>query len=155
MTMEVPAAPTELGASLVSCENSQGLEIRAGVLRLTRHMVVFEIYAPFPILRLSEALNNFRILLGERTVYVGRAVVTNVVNAGALALCEATLEDSWLDVDLAGSNNGHPDLKSDFGEFMRSSQGAFRVLPEFKLVVADMQILLQDLRRWLEQVELG
>jgi extracellular factor (EF) 3-hydroxypalmitic acid methyl ester biosynthesis protein len=38
---------------------------------------------------------------------------------------------------------------------MRSSQESFRILPEFKLTVADMQIFLQDLRRWLEQVELG
>src|SRR5207249_2678225 len=38
---------------------------------------------------------------------------------------------------------------------MRNTQASFKILPEFKLVVADMQILLQDLRRWLEQVELG
>ena len=38
--------------------------------------------------------------------------------------------------------------------FLRHWQRLYRVLPEFKVVVADMQTFLTDLRLWLEQVEL-
>src|SRR5205085_3785308 len=70
-------------------------------------------------------------------------------------VCEARLEDGWQDVDLSPSLNGKSNLQSDFRKFLQATSSCFRILPEFKLVVADMQIMLQDLRRWLEQVELG
>src|SRR4051794_33884596 len=112
MTMPGSILSREKGETLISCENSQGMEIRASVIRLSRHVVVFEVYSPFPLLRLSEALNNFRILLAERPVYLGRAVVTNLVNGGPVAMCEATLGDSWLDIDLEAGQNGDSGLRA-------------------------------------------
>jgi extracellular factor (EF) 3-hydroxypalmitic acid methyl ester biosynthesis protein len=141
--------------TMAAFESSQGVELRGSVMKLNRHLAAFEIYSPFPVLRVSEALNNFRILIGDRIVYSGRAVVTSLVNAGSTTVGEVTLGDSWQDVDHGATSNGESALRKDFAEFMKVSQETFRVLPEFKLVVADMQILLLDLRRWLEQVELG
>src|SRR6185295_17934561 len=86
--------------SLLICRNSQGLEVRAIPLRMTRHLVVFEVYNPYSILQLSEVLNEFQIIVNERLIYSGRAVVSNLVNTGILLVCEATLDESWLDVDL-------------------------------------------------------
>jgi hypothetical protein len=57
--------------SLIVCRNSQGLEVRATPLRMTRHLVVFEVYNPYSILQLSEVLNEFQIIVNERLIYSG------------------------------------------------------------------------------------
>src|SRR5690242_8191458 len=92
------AAELGLGKdSQVTCKASHGLEVRATLLRFTRFLAVFEIYAPSVILRMSEVLDDFRIVVNGRPVYSGRAVVNNLVNAGEILICEATLDDHWID----------------------------------------------------------
>jgi extracellular factor (EF) 3-hydroxypalmitic acid methyl ester biosynthesis protein len=155
MATQISKSQAQVKDALVVCQNSQMAELHGTILHLTRHLVIFEIATPVTVLRLSEALTEFRIFLSDRLAYSGRAVVNNLVNTGTVVVCEAHLEDSWVDVDLAVARNGESKLEVDFQEFMRNSQDAFRILPDFKLVVADMQILLQNLHRWLEQIELG
>lgn len=139
----------------ISCRNSQGAEIRATPVRLTRFSVVFEVYNPFSILQLSEVLSEFRITIGERCVFAGRAVVSNLVNTGIMVLCEATLDESWLDVDLFSPIAQPQRLQAEFDAFMGEWRKNRAVAPEFKVAVSDFQMLLMDLRRWLDQVELG
>ncbi len=43
----------------------------------------------------------------------------------------------------------------EFKSFLKDWQKFYTVSPEFKIVIADMQTFLHDLRLWLEQVELG
>lgn len=143
----------ELKDSLVTCQTSQGLAIRATLVRLTRYLAVIEIYNPALVLQTSEALQEFRIVLFDRTVYCGRAVLSNVVNTGTVVIAEAKLEESaFLTRSFAPEIN--EDRVSGFGEFLRRWQKIYKVRPEFKVVVADMQTFLMDLRLWLEQVEL-
>ena len=42
-------------------------------------------------------------------------------------------------------------LLAEFAEFLRETEKIYRVVPDFKLVVADIHTLLSDLRRWMEQ----
>lgn len=139
----------------ISCETSQGSELHATPLRLSRHQVVFEVYTPSIILRVSEALSNFRIVAQERVIYAGRAVVTNLVNMGTLLVCEVSLEDGWQDVQALVPNRQAHDLRDGFDGFLRQWQGVYKVLPEYKVVISDMHMFLSDLRLWLDQVELG
>jgi extracellular factor (EF) 3-hydroxypalmitic acid methyl ester biosynthesis protein len=141
--------------TFIVCCNSQGAEVRATLLRLTRSLVVFEAYNPYSILQLSEVLSDFKIIMNERVVYSGRAVVSNLVNTGIMLVCEATLDESWLEIDLFSTANQREKLRADFAEFAKEWGKIYAVLPEFKVVVADMQTLFAGLRRWLEQVELG
>jgi extracellular factor (EF) 3-hydroxypalmitic acid methyl ester biosynthesis protein len=141
--------------SFILARNSQGLEVRAGVLRLTRYLAVFEVYNPYSILQLSEVLSDFKIIMNDRVMYSGRAVISNVVNTGIMLICEATLDDSWLDVDLFSSVTTPNRLRHEFAQFIQEWQKIERILPSFKAIVADLQTMLMDLRRWLEQVELG
>jgi extracellular factor (EF) 3-hydroxypalmitic acid methyl ester biosynthesis protein len=145
---------TDLNERLVVCQTHQGAAVRAAVVRLTRHLVVFEVYNPNQVFQTSEVLDDFRIILFDRTVYAGRAVITNLVNTGLVTVCEATLGDSWLDVDLAAAGNGG-DLGAQFDHFLADWERLYRVLPEYKVVVADLQTFLTEARLWLEQVELG
>ncbi len=141
--------------TFIVCRNSQGMEFRATLLRLTRYMVVFEVYNPYSILQLSEVLTDFKLIMNDRIVYSGRAVVSNLLNTGIMLVCEATLEDAWLDVDVFSPTQKGDWLEAEFAEFLKEWEKVRQVQPEFKVIVADIQTMLMDLRRWLEQVELS
>ncbi len=141
---------------LVLGQTSQGREIRGTLARLTRYVVAFEIYNPAVVLRTSEVLSDFRILIGERALYSGRAVVRAVANTGLMAVCEVALDEhSWKDVDFTAEMARNGELRDEFKEFVQCWQKLYRVAPEYKVAVADLQTFLSDLRLWLEQVELG
>lgn len=140
--------------TFIVCRNSQGVELRATLLRMTRYLVVFEVYNPYSILQLSEVLSDFKIFINDQVAYSGRAIVSNLVNTGILIICEAALEDSWLDVGFASEALDRSRLRTEFEEFIREWEKIHRISGEFKIVIADMQNLLLGLRRWLEQVEL-
>src|ERR1051325_11153966 len=152
METKVAATLADRNESLVVCHNSHGVEIQGTVLRFSRYQIVFESYAAAALLRTSEGLSEFKILLNGRPVYSGRAVVSGLVNAGSSLVCEATLDDSWMDIQpvLDGMQNR---LDVEFVEFLQRWQSAYKVLPEFKVVVVDMQSMLAEMRLWLDQVE--
>jgi extracellular factor (EF) 3-hydroxypalmitic acid methyl ester biosynthesis protein len=141
--------------SIIVGRTSQGYEVRATPLRITRHVVAFEIYNPYSILQLSEVLVEFNIIVNDRLIYSGRATVSNLVNTGIVVVCEATLDEAWLDVDLFSLITQPKKLQADFTDFLKEWERIHSILPEYKVVLADMQNYLIDLRRWLEQVELG
>lgn len=142
--------------SLVVFKSSQGEELRAALLRTTRYSAVFEISTPNSVLRTSEVLGDFRIVIQNRVIYSGRAVTRNLVNAGVSVICEVTLdESSWQDVELSPAAVVPGQLGRQFKDFLTDWQKLYRVVPEFKIVMADMHSFLTDLRLWLEQVELG
>jgi extracellular factor (EF) 3-hydroxypalmitic acid methyl ester biosynthesis protein len=140
--------------SVVVCQTNQGTDIRAGLLRLTRYAAVFEVYNPDQVLQMSELLQDFHVILLGRTVYAGRAVVNNLVNTGTLVVVEAKLDESAFTVPSLEPGETGGFQRDGFSDFLRQWQGAYKVRPEFKVVVADMQTFLMDLRLWLEQVEL-
>ena len=87
-------------AGQIAFRNSQGLEASGTLLHLTRKEVVFEVYNPYSIVQLSEVLSELRIIRGQRPIYEGRAVASNLVNTGIMLIVSATLVDSWIDIDL-------------------------------------------------------
>jgi extracellular factor (EF) 3-hydroxypalmitic acid methyl ester biosynthesis protein len=142
--------------SQVTFQTVEGVELRGTPVRVTRHATVFELYNPSVTPRLSEALEEFKIIFQERTIYSGRAVVRNVMDAGTRVVCEATLDEShWTDLNLLPALKQAGQLTKEFKVFFQEWQKLYKVLPEFKVVVADLQTFLHDLRLWLDQVELG
>ena len=148
-------APGGMKDSLIVCRNSQGAQLRATPLRLTRHIVVFEVYNPYSIVQLSEVLSEFQIFLGDKLIYSGRAVVSNLLNTGIMLVCEASLDEAWLDVDVFAPIHQKDRLVDEFAEFVHEWEKIYQVKPEYKVVVSDVQTFLVDLRRWMEQLELG
>jgi len=145
-----------LQSSLIVCRTSTGMDVRGTLIRLNRFSVVFEIYNPSPFLRVSEVLSEFKIIYYDRTVYSGQSVVRNIIDTGQLIICEATLQEkAWKNVACNPGTLTAESLKEGFGEFLKDAQQSYVVLPEFKLVVADMQSFLADLHLWLEQWELN
>jgi len=141
--------------SLIAFQTSQGIEVRGGLLRLDRFQAVFELHSQGSILQHSDVLNEFKIFFKDQMVYSGRAVIKGLVNTGLMVVCEAALEDCWLDVDLSLAAKDKGVLRAQFTEFFQKWQQLYRVLPEYKVIIADMQSFLIDLRLWAEQLELG
>src|SRR5207244_2262070 len=132
-----------------------GMELQATMLKLARFQAVFEVYNPACILRTSEVLTDFRIVLGDQPIYSGRAIVSNLIHTGTLVVCEVKLEDSWQDVNQILPQLNGDALRAGFGQFLQQWHKVYAIRPEYKTVVADMQAFLSDLRLWLDQVELA
>ena len=141
--------------SHITCLNSQNIELKASLHRVNRFVVVFEIYNPYSILQVSEVLTDFKIVINDRVVYSGRAVVSGLVNTGLMVVCEATLDDSWQEVELFEVHDSPDKLVAEFETFLSEYKRLRDVDPEFKVVVTDIETLLTEFRRWLEQVELS
>jgi extracellular factor (EF) 3-hydroxypalmitic acid methyl ester biosynthesis protein len=141
--------------TLVTCRNSQGTELSANLLRLKRYSAIFEVYNPYSILQLSEVLSDFRIMSGRRLLYHGKAVVSNLLNTGIVLVCEATLEDGWVEMDFLASMAGSGDMAAEFGSYMSEWKRANRVEDPFKLSVADMVNMHSGVQHWMTGVDLG
>jgi extracellular factor (EF) 3-hydroxypalmitic acid methyl ester biosynthesis protein len=141
-------------ASFVSCLSNSGIQVQATLLHFTRFQAVFEVYTPALGLRMSEVLTNFQIVVGEGPIYSGRAVISSLVSTGSVTVCEVNLDDGW--IDIGSIDSCHEDqLHSQFDGFLRRWQKHHKILPEFKVVVADMESLLTDMQLWMGQVELS
>jgi len=152
--MDKPAKLASANDSLVSFQTSHGVEIVATLLRVSRYQVAFEVYSPGVVLQMSEVLSDLSIILQNRQVYTGRAVVTNLVNTGTVLVCEANLGDFWVDAELTPTE-GKANLHAGFTRFVEQWQKIYKILPEYKVIVADMQAFLTDLRLWVEQIEIS
>src|SRR6516165_336918 len=141
--------------SFLVCRNSQGNQIRATILRLTRYSVAFEVYNPYSILQTSEVLSDFQIFINTHIVYAGRATVRSLINTGIYLVAEVGLDDGWLNADLFSPVNQRERLLVELQEFLNEWTNLQQVHQDFKIVVSDLQSLLGGFRGWLEQVELG
>ena len=120
-------------------------------MKLTRAMVVLEVYNPYSIVQLSEVLQNVTIYRGTRPVYQGKAVVSNLVNTGLMLIVSATLVDVWLDIsDLRPGQ----ELRDEVGRFVGDWKNNTSVLhPDYELSVGRIRNFLQEFSRWLEHGE--
>ncbi len=146
--------------SVIICRNSQGTELTANLLRITRYSVVFEVYNPYSILQLSEVFTDFRVMAARRLLYKGKAVVSNLLNTGIVLVCEAMLDEGWMEVDfLSGISEVSPDgadaLANQFDSFMGEWRSANLVHDPFKLVVADLVSTFTGVQQWLTGIDYG
>lgn len=141
--------------TLVAFQTRNGLELRGSLLRLSRHQVTFEGYSPTTVLRLSEVLDSFKILVGSQILYSGQAVVTNLIHTGVAVICEAKLQEAWLNTDLVFSGVSLSALQVEFEGFFTDWQQHFRIQREYRLFVTELYSFFHDMRLWLENVELN
>ena len=151
---------SESSQSVITCRNSQGTELTANLLRIKRYSVVFEVYNPYSILQLSEVLSDFRIMASRRLLYHGKAVVSNLLNTGIVLVCEAMLDEGWIEVDFLSGVSGaaagsKSDLSAQFASFMGEWKSANKVHDPFKLVVADLASMLSGVQHWLTGIDVG
>lgn len=157
-----PAKPRAVAPAQNARENeavfqtSGGMELRAPLSRLTRHTATFEATQLAATLRASEVLNNFKITAGNRMIYLGRAVVSNVVHAGGSLLCEVKLDNLGSDTAFFLPSSGSPpNLQEAYNSFFQNWQSNYRISSEFKVLIADVESYLTGVRQWLEGLEFG
>jgi extracellular factor (EF) 3-hydroxypalmitic acid methyl ester biosynthesis protein len=142
--------------SSVAFQASDGQAVQARLLTMTRLLAVFELSALDAVMRVSEVFGEFRVTVRERAVYAGRAVVRNVMAAGAVTVCEVTLaEAGWTAPVFTREQLSNGRLGDEFREFMAAWQKVYRVEPEYKVITADLHTFLTDLRGWVEQVQMS
>jgi len=148
--------------SVITCRNSQGTELTANLLRIKRYSVVFEVYNPYSILQLSEVLSDFRIMASRRLLYNGKAVVSNLLNTGIVLVCEAMLDEGWVEVDFLAGMTAElsegvksTDLRSQFSDFMNEWKSGNTVHDPFKIIVADLASMMTGVQHWLTGIDVG
>lgn len=151
-----PLPPTSATADgQVLFQTAEGVTVAGTPVQFSRHNVVWELYNPSLAPRLSETLDQFKIVFQGRTIYAGRAVVNNLVDAGAKTVCDATLDEAnWAGLDFS-TPTADGQVAQAYKHFLSEWQKFHQLSPVFKVIVADMQTFLTDLRLWLDQVELG
>lgn len=153
-TADLPPQETADTVTITGFKTSQGVTMQATALRLTPQSVTFEVYGPQITLRLSEVLTDFNILVDGWRVYGGKAVVNHMVNTGTVTVCEAAISGPLLPVDLLEFARRQQSIPTAYQSFLTRWQKNYRILPEYKLAVTDLQNFLQELRMWLDQIEL-
>jgi len=134
----------------------EGVELRASLGKLTPYAATFDAGHLPTALRTSEVLNNFKITAGNRVVYLGRAVVSNMIHTDASFFCEAKLDSLgaetafFLPFPESTSN-----LQEAYHEFFRNWQNSYRISAEFKVLITDVLAYLTSVRQWLEGLEFG
>lgn len=139
--------------SLVSFTNSQGVEARGTIVKLTRTSLIFEVYNPYSIVQLSEVLQDLHIRRGDRQIYRGRAVVSNLVNTGLMLIVSVILIDSWSDLAMVVADGEA--LGDEVQQFLAEWDSAYRLRPGYQLCVSRLRSLMTEVFRWLGQVDLA
>lgn len=148
--------PLDVEENSVTFKTAGGVALRGAPVRVQRQAIVFELYNPNAIPLLSESLVDFSIILQRRQVYLGHAIVRNVVEAGTKIVCETTLDAlDWADLNLLPAMEKDGGLPNQYKTFLKERQRFFKIRPEFKVVVTDMQAYFHDLRQWLDKLELN
>lgn len=128
---------------------TRGEEFEGHLVQLGRHEAVFDLFAPDDSLRTSEVLPRFSLKLNERALYEGKATVSSLVTHGNRVTCRALLDERGVNTSLLAENDA-----TSFEEFQKRWLTGYRIMPEFKIVVADVNILLSQVSRWMDFVQL-
>src|ERR1035437_3293773 len=87
-------------------KTSEGVELSAAVMRLERFRIVFEAHRPETWLRVSEVLNELKLFSDGQLLYTGRGVIRNVLNTGAVFVCEVNLDEPGVLNPIKTPDNG-------------------------------------------------
>lgn len=139
--------------SLVSFRNSQGEAARGTLLKLEETTVVFEVYNPYSIVQLSEILQELTIRRGQRVIYQGRAVVSNLVNTGLMLIVSVKLLDSWSALSSVVGESDRGALQDEVERFVEDWERFNRLRAEFLLAVDTLRSFLGELSKWLAQLD--
>ena len=136
----------------ITFKNSQGVEARGTLTRVTRTGVIFEVYNPYSIVQLSEVLTSLVVRRGTRAIYDGRGTVQNLLNTGQMLIVSVRLHNAWQ--DLSGILDNRDAVFREVDRFVGDWQTANALRAEYQLISSRLRVFLGETSRWLEQVDL-
>jgi len=135
---------------MVEAVTAAGERIEGRLVRLGRFAAVWAMSSCFEQLRTSQTLASLKITADKRLLYEGRATVRKLVDTDTGLLCEVALDETGVNLETL------PGLEHDsFEEFRRQWLATYRISSEFKAVISDVSILLDNVRAWMNQVAIG
>ena len=151
-----PAEALAVEENVVAFRTSEESALRGTPLRIQRHGAFFELYSPSAALHLSEVLSGFTVTVQSRRLYSGRAVIRNIVDSGTSVRCEVKLDESgWVqEATTIAQAFTMGNLAKEFKSFLSGWQKSYNILPEFKIAIADLQMIFTELRLWLDTIEI-
>ena len=138
--------------SVITFKNGQGISARGTLLTSSQKTIVFEVYNPCIIVKLSEVLDELSLAVGSDLVYRGKAVVSNLVNTGLMLVVSATLVDSW--ADLTDKNYTAAELELKTGGFIDDWDSSRKLEVGYLVVVGELRSFLGELSRWVERLDI-
>jgi extracellular factor (EF) 3-hydroxypalmitic acid methyl ester biosynthesis protein len=151
MTGNTKGATDQLADSVVVFKNSQGTVSRGTMVSLSRTVVIFEVYNPYSIVQLSEVLQELRITRHGKTIYSGRAMVSNLVSTGLMIIVSAALVDAWWELKEVTTREA---VREETQRFIDDWDSNAQLEPSFQLSVTRLKSFLSELNRWMEGTEL-
>ena len=141
----------------VAGQNSEGMEFRGALLKMTRLAVVFEMHNPAAVLRFSEVPARLQDRLQRpRALHrQGRRPQPHEHRPGRRGLRGHAQRRLVERVEPAGGQRQHRPVARGIQNFLGEWEKLYKVRPEYKLVLADMQTYLANLRLWLDELEIG
>jgi extracellular factor (EF) 3-hydroxypalmitic acid methyl ester biosynthesis protein len=138
-------------SDLIVFKNSQGVQARGSLVKVSRSTLIFEVYNPYSIVQLSEVLHNVEIRGDNRVIYRGRAVVSGLVNTGLMLIVSASLLDPWSElIGLAGDSDT---VRAEATKFIEEWQNYQQISPAYQLSIARLRSFLTAMNRWLEHLD--
>ena len=121
--------------STVAFSNSQNVKGRGTLVHITRKIVVFEVYNPYSLVQVSEALSNIKVIRGDRLVYNGTGTVTYIVTTGLMSIVTVALSDVWADLNGLMPGAG---LKIEAERFIKDWEVSHSLRSSYQLIVNDI-----------------
>jgi extracellular factor (EF) 3-hydroxypalmitic acid methyl ester biosynthesis protein len=149
------ASATVINESRVLFHSTEGVEVHGRLVDFNRQSVAFELFGESVVLRSSEVLTEFQIQIQGQKIYYGQAVITALLDNASKIVCEVELDESqWISTPDFLSAMTQPDgVATAFKQFELEWQKLYIVSPDFKVIVADIEMFLHDLKIWLDRVE--
>ena len=134
--------------SMVEGVTASGERIEARLVRLGRFDAVLELSGAFHQLRTSQKLTALKITSGPRGLYEGPATVRHLVNTHDGLVCEVALDETGLNLEMLPQ----PET-AGYEDFARIWLASNQITPAFKAAVTDMAVYCDNLRAWMNQLE--
>jgi extracellular factor (EF) 3-hydroxypalmitic acid methyl ester biosynthesis protein len=140
----------KLKDNMVEAVTAAGETIHGQMIRLGRFDAVFDVPGGGELLQASGVWPSCKILIEGRMAYEGRCTVSRLIDAGQSVRCEVRLDENGVHMEaLPGATS------EEFARFLQGWLSPYQLTPGFKVAVADFEILMVQLRRWIDQVELN
>lgn len=150
----MPTGSDQISEYVAVGKTPEGVAFKASINRLSQFYAVIEVYDPAIVLRASQVIPEFTVFWGDSIVYSGRGTVAGMITSGMTLVGEIKLSEAGFVKGFLLPVGGAGTGGNGFQVFLQQWQKAYHILPDFKIVVADMQMFLRDFGRWMDQLEL-
>jgi extracellular factor (EF) 3-hydroxypalmitic acid methyl ester biosynthesis protein len=150
--MSIPTTTQPLASSIVQFLTSDRREIVARITNIDSTAVAFELMTSEVPVLVSETLSDAAIRVGGKLAYEGDLTILGVTQSGLVTHVEARLEQDWI-TDENEKADFPSGLEDDLETHTVNWAEEHELRPSFRAVVADLQIYLEGLESWCNDIE--